>query len=244
MLKRLKMRQLQVVFVLCFVAQFVPIKSQANDCITRTKCSECIQRPNCGWCSKKDYLQNSGPRCNLVDKLKDCTGSIENPANKIDKLQDVKVGTDVQVQPQKIKLSLRPGKAVEFPVFVRPAENFPVDLYYLMDMSWSMRDDLDKLKTLGKVIATSMRNITKNFRLGFGSFVDKTVSPYIRTEQSKPCDADQKCIPSYGYRHILKLTNDEKVFDSQVASQIISGNLDEPEGGFDALMQAAVCEKV
>lgn len=27
-----------------------------------------------------------------------------------------------------------------------------------------------------------MRNITTNFKLGFGSFVDKTVSPYVRTE--------------------------------------------------------------
>ena len=27
-----------------------------------------------------------------------------------------------------------------------------------------------------------MRNITENFKLGFGSFVDKTVSPYVRTE--------------------------------------------------------------
>ena len=30
--------------------------------------------------------------------------------------------------------------------------------------------------------ANAMKNITKNYQLGFGSFVDKTVSPFIRTE--------------------------------------------------------------
>ena len=30
----------------------------------------------------------------------------------------------------------------------------------------------------------------------------------------------------------------------KVDKQIISGNLDEPEGGMDALMQVAACEKV
>ena len=27
-----------------------------------------------------------------------------------------------------------------------------------------------------------MQNITKNYKLGFGSFVDKTVTPFLRTE--------------------------------------------------------------
>ena len=32
---------------------------------------------------------------------------------------------------------------------MRPARNFPIDLYLLMDLSFSMRDDLDNLKRLG-----------------------------------------------------------------------------------------------
>lgn len=31
---------------------------------------------------------------------------------------------------------------------------------------------------------------------------------------------------------------------TKINQQIISGNLDAPEGGFDALMQVAACEKV
>lgn len=56
---------------------------------------------------------------------------------------------------------------------------YPVDLYYLMDLSKSMNDDKDKLSSLGNLLAETMKNMTSNFRLGFGSFVDKVVMPYV-----------------------------------------------------------------
>jgi len=65
------------------------------------------------------------------------------------------------------------------------AEGYPVDLYYLMDLSNSMEDDKEKLSALGNLLAESMRNITSNFRLGFGSFVDKVVMPYVNTMPKK-----------------------------------------------------------
>lgn len=39
-----------------------------------------------------------------------------------------------------------------------------------------------KIKCEFVYTATAMKNITKDYQLGFGSFVDKTVSPFIRTE--------------------------------------------------------------
>ena len=65
------------------------------------------------------------------------------------------------------------------------AEDYPVDLYYLMDLSKSMEDDKDKLSFLGNRLAQTMQNITSNFRLGFGSFVDKVVMPYVSTVPKK-----------------------------------------------------------
>lgn len=61
------------------------------------------------------------------------------------------------------------------------AEDYPVDLYYLMDLSKSMEDDKKKLSDLGQLLVESMSKITTNFRLGFGSFVDKVVMPYVNT---------------------------------------------------------------
>lgn len=65
------------------------------------------------------------------------------------------------------------------------AEDYPVDLYYLMDLSKSMEDDKAKLSMLGNLLAETMSNITSNFRLGFGSFVDKVVMPYVSTVPQK-----------------------------------------------------------
>lgn len=59
------------------------------------------------------------------------------------------------------------------------AEDYPVDLYYLMDLSNSMKDDKQKLSDLGQLLVESMSKITSNFNLGFGSFVDKVVMPYV-----------------------------------------------------------------
>lgn len=42
--------------------------------------------------------------------------------------------------------------------------------------------------------------------------------------------------------HILPLTNDAERFNEIVKNQKISANIDTPEGGFDAIMQAAVCK--
>ena len=40
------------------------------------------------------------------------------------------------------------GQAQNLTVSIRPANNFPLDVYFLMDQSFSMNDDLQNLKTL------------------------------------------------------------------------------------------------
>lgn len=62
---------------------------------------------------------------------------------------------------------------------VRPLEKYPVDLYYLVDVSASMHNNIEKLNSVGFALSKKMANISLDFRLGFGSYVDKTVSPYI-----------------------------------------------------------------
>lgn len=44
------------------------------------------------------------------------------------------------------------GETQQFTIQIKPAKNYPVDLYYLMDLSKSMLDDLEKLTTLGTKI--------------------------------------------------------------------------------------------
>lgn len=41
------------------------------------------------------------------------------------------------------------GQPAKFDIKVKPAKDYPVDLYYLMDLSKSMEDDLLNLQNLG-----------------------------------------------------------------------------------------------
>lgn len=66
-----------------------------------------------------------------------------------------------------------------FTVTIRQAADYPVDLYYLMDLSFSMNDDLANLRSLGNGLAKAMGSTTNKLRMGFGAFVDKTLSPYM-----------------------------------------------------------------
>uniref|UniRef100_A0A8C5RMY5 Integrin beta n=1 Tax=Laticauda laticaudata TaxID=8630 RepID=A0A8C5RMY5_LATLA len=140
-------------------------------------------------------------------------------------------------------LSVPVGKEQSFTVRFKWAEGYPVDLYYLMDLSYSMKDDLEKIKQLGSdLMATE-----DLFLAGFGAFVDKTVLPYVNMVPSKrkhPCQIPKEnCQPAFSYRHVLALTENASEFESRVGQQRISANLDDAEGGFDALMQAAICKE-
>uniref|UniRef100_A0A803Y721 Integrin beta n=1 Tax=Meleagris gallopavo TaxID=9103 RepID=A0A803Y721_MELGA len=78
---------------------------------------------------------------------------------------------------------------------------------------------------------------------GFGSFVDKPLLPFSAvTPQRSPCPAAEPCAPPAAFRHLLPLTNDSAEFRRRVSSQRVSANMDAPEGGFDAMVQVAVCQ--
>lgn len=79
----------------------------------------------------------------------------------------------------------RAGEEYRITVKYSQAEDYPVDLYYLMDLSASMEKYRDQLSRLGLQLAEAMRNLTSNFRIGFGSFVDKVILPMTNTQPDK-----------------------------------------------------------
>ncbi|XP_044271772.1 integrin beta-PS isoform X2 [Tribolium madens] len=152
-------------------------------------------------------------------------------------------GTITQVRPQRIKLKLRARQTYSVNMYYTQAEDYPVDLYYLMDLSKSMEDDKEKLSALGDHLAQTMRNMTSKFMLGFGSFVDKVVMPYVSTIPENLRSPCQGCAAPYGFRNMMTLSRDTWQFSHMVKRASVSGNLDAPEGGFDAIMQAVVCRE-
>lgn len=220
-------------------------------------CDECLQlSSHCAWCTQENFTDwfSVSERCDTLDILleKGCAKDrLEFPVSKGQILQDRPLGkktgnvNSTQISPQKMALKLRPGSQVTFQVKIQHTEDYPVDIYYLMDLSASMIDDLATIKDLGSTLSKKMANLTSKFRMGFGSFVEKPVLPFIKIteeELANPCSAvGSTCLPTFGYRHVLSLTSSTDKFNEIIAMQRVSANIDVPECGFDAIMQVAVC---
>ncbi|XP_066531018.1 integrin beta-8 [Hoplias malabaricus] len=239
---------LLVSIVLALVSSNLAEKRCASPLVST--CGECLSRgPECAWCFQKTFLDGAyiSERCDSVDQLllKGCGEEfIENPRVKVE------VNTTLsssQVAPSDISIQLRPGSEASFIVEVKQLERYPVDLYYLVDISASMQNYLDSLKTVGVTLSHRMKDHSSDFRVGFGSFVDKPVSPYIDVHPStiaNPCsDYEVQCRPAHGFIHVLPVTENMTDFMHVIQEQRISGNMDAPEGGLDAMLQAAVCQK-
>ncbi|KAJ8400908.1 hypothetical protein AAFF_G00392620 [Aldrovandia affinis] len=226
-------------------------------CQSQPNCTECLKSPGCAWCKQKDFLKSGEPnerRCDTAKALEDRNcgkGDMVDPLSVLELMKDKELQSDpenvVQLRPQNIHLKLRIGEPKNFTVKFKRAEGYPIDLYYLMDLSYSMKDDLEKIKHLGQDILSTLKNVTEKVRIGFGSFVDKVAMPYVSQVKMKlanPCPSRlDTCQPAFSFHNVLKLTGDAAEFKSRVSKQRISGNLDSPEAGFDAMMQAAVCQE-
>lgn len=217
-------------------------------------CSGCIQlHDTCAWCMDESFNNLAQySRCDSAQTLAEHGCAQEYIVDHKSTLRTVKDESfteevedgqpTVQLRPQHVEIFIRPKSRARFFVNFRQPRDYPVDLYYLMDLSYSMKDDKEKLSQLGDLLADRMRSITKNFRLGFGSFIDKKVMPFVdprKEKQESPCS--EGCAPTYGFRHQMSLTANTAKFAKEVDRAQISGNLDAPEGGFDAVMQAITC---
>ncbi|KAL6266653.1 hypothetical protein P5V15_003493 [Pogonomyrmex californicus] len=246
-------------FVMCF---FVAVISQHRDrenlCESRLTCASCLQTSQCVWCSttkmnspflrcvsNHTYTKKGEHWCKRSDVIQ-YNNTMKFLENR--KLSSIKGKDPVQVQPQRIHLSLKQGEDYRLTMKYSQAEDYPVDLYYLMDLSASMEPYRDQLSKLGLELVKAMQKLTSNFRIGFGSFVDKVVLPMTSTEPEKlksPCTLKngKPCAPPYDYKNQMPLTENVALFKDQVQAAPVSGNLDGPEGGLDAMMQVIVCTK-
>ncbi|RWS10657.1 integrin beta-PS-like protein, partial [Dinothrombium tinctorium] len=243
--------QLFAFFLSCQV-QTIKEEDDFNPCFEKETCRDCITASaHCAWCMQDDF---TGRRCDTIRNLasEKCHESqIYHPkphfrieVEKELSNRSTRESDAIQLKPQRVHLKLRPHSPYKFKVYFRQAVDYPVDLYYLMDLSKSMEDDKEKLALLGDLLAAEMQRITSNFSLGFGSFVDKVVMPYVSIVPERlehPCP---DCVAPYGFKNHMSLSRNTSMFKIKVKQTNISGNLDAPEGGFDAIMQSIVCSDV
>ncbi|XP_048096501.1 integrin beta-7-like isoform X1 [Alosa alosa] len=229
--------------------------SVQGKCKSQSTCSACVSTAGCAWCKQRDFLmpgEATNHRCNTKDNLRrsNCLEVI-NPKPRTLTVRDKPFWSDpgrvVQLRPQKLHIKLRLGVPHTFNVMFKRAEGSPIDLYYLMDLSFSMRDDLDTVRKLGHQIVSALKNVSSSVRIGLGGFVEKATDPFINTIEAvknRPCNKGYTgpCQPSFSFKHVLPLTEDVTEFTRKAEKESISSNKDNPEAGFDAIMQVAVCQ--
>ncbi|XP_041830234.1 integrin beta-4 isoform X2 [Melanotaenia boesemani] len=221
--------------------------AEGNYCFaSRAKtCSECLQTgKGCAYCPEETF---NGPRCDLYENMvaHGCRAAAIITAKSsvtIDKAQaiDVKIQQS-QVSPQQVSMALLPGDERLMDVQVFAPTRGPLDLYILMDFSNSMEDDLDNLKRMGNQLAGLVEKLSDDHTIGFGKFVDKVIEPQTDMRPSKLAQPWPNSDPPFSFQNVIKLTSDVPSFVRELQKEKISGNLDAPEGGFDAILQAAVC---
>ncbi|KAM9483670.1 integrin beta-7 isoform 1-T2 [Clarias gariepinus] len=250
---------MRFILAFAFALHSVPLRCAAGPSPVsqqHSTCSECVKIPGRAWCMQQNFLkkwESDGRRCDSAQFLKErnCKEVYEpTPNTYLMKTNDLSsdLKNVVQLKPQSLEVKLRLGVPHDFNVEFKRAEGYPIDLYYLMDLSYSMKDDLEKIKSLGQDILDTLLKHTQTVRIGFGSFVDKVKLPYVsqvKAKRKNPCPTrTDTCQPAFTFQNILNLTNDAEKFKKEVSKQKISGNLDSPEAGLDAIMQAAVCEEI
>ncbi|KAK5850417.1 hypothetical protein PBY51_001300 [Eleginops maclovinus] len=222
-------------------------QAQENYCFeARDKtCSECLQAGvGCAYCSDEAF---NWPRCDLEANIQahGCSGSqviTAKSSKKTERNQAINMMlSQSQVSPQMMSMSFLPGEEKDVNVEVFAPTKGPLDLYILMDFSNSMKDDLDNLKKMGKKLAEVVQTLSDNYTIGFGKFVDKVIEPQTDMRPDKLKKPWPESDPPFAFENVIKLTSDPDFFINELQKERISGNLDPPEGGFDAILQAAVC---
>uniref|UniRef100_A0A8C4XIT4 Integrin beta n=1 Tax=Erpetoichthys calabaricus TaxID=27687 RepID=A0A8C4XIT4_ERPCA len=141
-----------------------------------------------------------------------------------------------------MKMRLRVGEERIFQMKVFEPLETPVDLYILMDFSNSMSDDLENLKKMGDSLGELVGTLSRDYTIGFGKFVDKVTVPQTDMRPSKLKQPWPDSDPPFSFKNVIRLTSDSNTFRRELDKERISGNLDAPEGGFDAILQTAVCK--
>lgn len=221
--------------------------NKVNRCVaSRAKtCTECIRvDKECSYCIDENF---PGVRCDLQSNLIQygCSSAgivyMQSEFRTLMKQEINKEWSRTQVYPQRMSMRLRAGEEHTFEYRVFEPLDTPVDLYILMDFSYSMSDDLENLKKMGDKLAEVVSKLSSNYTIGFGKFVDKVSVPQTDMRPEKLKQPWPDSTPPFSFKNVIRLTDDLSDFRNKLKNERISGNLDAPEGGFDAILQTAVC---
>ena len=165
-------------------------------------CGRCIAA-GCHWCQQLDFggirdrcrdtplsLVHSG--C-PADQIHQSNATIVLLNNTLPRSANTSRDAAVQLAPQNVTVRLAPNRPFTFPVTFRQAENYPVDLYFLMDVSRTMEEFAKTLVNVTETLVGELSRLTNDYRLGFGAFVDKVGLEHNSVEQAGKEEINVHC---------------------------------------------------
>ena len=159
--------------MLTILLLFLTIPPSAPSCHLFRECGACLSHPQCVYCTDEYYTGQYRCGTRQYFSSNSSCSSLEDPPNSVDysslvnhSLTSTSTQEFIQISPQYAKLRLRVAQQQQLEFSVAQAREYPVDLYYLMDLSNSMSDDRDNIVKLGGELATAIEKITKDYRIG------------------------------------------------------------------------------
>nr|XP_022914250.1 integrin beta-PS-like [Onthophagus taurus] len=215
--------------------------AQNNDCQHVATCGECIQKPECVWCHDPE---DNTRHCQIKNisqcKSKEIVNHTLTIIKDNDLSSDINSKSFVQIKPQHVKLTIPKNQEHSIKFKFARAQN-PLDLYFLMDASYTMRQYKTLISELVEKLVKEIKGHTTEYKLGFGTFVDKIVPPFnYDGYSSNQC---KECMNGYTFKNQLSLTEDVDEFKIKINNTPTATNIDAPEGGLEALLQVIACKK-
>uniref|UniRef100_A0A1X7UZW0 Integrin beta n=1 Tax=Amphimedon queenslandica TaxID=400682 RepID=A0A1X7UZW0_AMPQE len=194
----------------------------------------------CGWCSTPTQAG-----CQIVSSSKCSPADFFVPKSEVLEYSEFPIDETNQISLENINIQLRVNEPLSFNVSIKAAQDFPLDVYVLMDLSASFRTDLTTVQALAPQLPLTLRNVSSDFLIGFGTYVDKPTLPFTSNSQLNGYECSlPDCDTPFAYHHIVALTNSSDLFSSSVHDAIVSTNIDNPEGTLEAMLQAVVCDDI
>lgn len=165
------------------------VVTQSVNCSTILNCTDCNSKSSCTWCSYSPGIARCTDTC-LLD---------QEYISKVFEVDGLPLSEQNQVTLQTISLQLKVDEPLNVTFLVKAVDEFPLDLYILMDLSYSFQVILQRVKSLAPHILLNLQNLSQLSQVGFGAFVDKPVLPYTSTRQASGLLNGFK--PSFSYEH-------------------------------------------
>ena len=120
---------------------------QKKPCISAETPSKCIRANElCAWCADDNFQYN---RCESAATLgQHSCKNIETTSSKVIVGGHPHDGSKSRIHPLNAEAQIRVGHYVDVNFTISEPEIYPVELYYLMDVSYSMREDMETMKSV------------------------------------------------------------------------------------------------